>query len=48
MGFGFAKGFVIALILAAGLSIWTKNILNGIVILGIFIVVKVIWNLLTK
>lgn len=48
MGFGFAKSFIIFLVLAGILSWITKNILNGVVLLGFYAVFKITWTILTK
>lgn len=48
MGFGFAVSFVIFLIIAGILSYATGNIWNGVVLIGIYAVVKMVWNILTK
>jgi len=48
MGFGLSKLFVIFFILSILFWQATSNIWNGVVLLGIFIGVKIIWNLLTK
>lgn len=48
MGLGFAVSFVIFLVLAIILAWLTKNILNGIVLILIYAVVKILWNVLTK
>lgn len=48
MGLKFAVSFVIFLVLAGILSWVTKNILNGVVLIGLYIVIKIIWNFLTK
>jgi len=48
MGFGFAVSFIIFLIIAGVLSYLTNNIWNGVVLIGIYAVVKIIWNILTK
>jgi len=48
MGLGFAKSFVIILILAVAFSIWTKNALNGLVLVLIYAVVRIVWKLLTQ
>ena len=48
MGFGFAISFIIFIGLAVALSWYTKNPLNGVVLIGIYAVVRIIWNLLTK
>ena len=48
MGFGFAVSFVIFIGLAIALAWYTKNVLNGVVLIGIYAVVKVIWSILTK
>jgi hypothetical protein len=47
MGFGFAKSFIIFLIIAVAFSIWTKNAMNGVVLMGIYAVIKIIWGILT-
>jgi len=48
MGFGFAKGFIIIVIIAIIFSLWTKNFWNGAVLVGIFAVIKIVFSLLTK
>lgn len=48
MGLKFAVSFVIFLVLAGLLAWLTKNILNGIVLIGIYAIVKIVWNILTK
>ena len=48
MGFGFAISFIIFIGLAVALSWYTKNPLNGVVLIGIYAVVRIIWNVLTK
>ena len=48
MGFGFAASFIIFIALAIGLAWYTKNPWNGIVLIGLYAIIKVIWNVLTK
>lgn len=48
MGFGFSKGFVVFLALAIIMTIATKNIWNGVGIMIPFVIIKVVWKLLTK
>lgn len=48
MGFGFAKSFIIFLILAVGLAYWSKNILAGVILIGLYAAFKIIWKILTK
>jgi len=48
MGFGFAVSFVIFLILSVGLAWYTKNPLNGVILMGLYIVIKTIWKVLTE
>ncbi len=48
MGFGFAAGFIVFLVLAIIFWQLTKNIWNGIILIGLFIVVKTTWRLLTQ
>ena len=45
--FGMSKAFVIVLALATLLAFATHNFYNFIVLMGIYIVVKIIWNILT-
>lgn len=45
--FGFSKVFIIILFLAAVVGWGTHNLYNFIVIMGIYIIIKVIWNLLS-
>lgn len=48
MGLGLAVSFVIILAIAGVLAWVTKNVLNGIILIGIYIVIKIVWNFLTK
>ena len=48
MGFGFAVSFVIFLALAVGLAWYTKNPLNGVILIGLYAGIKILWNILTK
>lgn len=44
---GFSKPFVIVLAIASIIGFGTHNIQNFIVIMGMYIIIKVIWNILT-
>lgn len=46
-GFGFSKAFVIFLFLAIAVAYGTRNWYNGFVILAVFAIIKIIWNILT-
>ncbi|MBA7493885.1 hypothetical protein ES702_04450 [subsurface metagenome] len=48
MGLRFAVSFVIILVLAIILSWLTKNILNGVILILIYALIKIVWNVLTK
>ena len=48
MGFGFAVSFIIFLALAIGLAWYTKNPINGVVLIGLYATIKIVWNVLTK
>ena len=48
MGLGLAVSFVIFLFIAAILSHLTNNIWNGVVLIGIYAIVKIVWRILTK
>jgi hypothetical protein len=45
--FGFSKVFVIILGLAALIGFATKSFNNSLVIIIVYVVIKIIWNLLT-
>ena len=47
MVFGFAKIFVIFLFIAIAVAVGTENYYNGVVIIGVFAVIRIIWKLLT-
>ena len=47
MVFGFAKSFVIFLFIAGVVAWGTHNIMNGLSILAVFIIIRIIWKLLT-
>ena len=44
---GFAKGFIIALFASVIVGIGTESWENGLVIIGAFIVIKIIWGILS-
>jgi hypothetical protein len=46
--FGFNKTFVLFLILSLILGLATKSFANAFVLLGIFVAVKFVWNILTE
>ena len=48
MGLGLAVSFVIILGLAVALSWYTKNALNGVVLILMYAAIKIAWNGLTK
>lgn len=48
MPLGFGKLFVIFLVLAVILGYVTKNFWNGVVLIILFAIIKLIWNFLTK
>lgn len=47
MGLGIAKGFIIFLAIAIGLGWWTRNILNGVIVLLSYAVIKIVWKGIT-
>jgi hypothetical protein len=47
MPLGLSKSFIVFLIIAVAFSIWTKNAFNGIVLIGLYAVIKIIWKGLT-
>ncbi len=47
MGFGLSKTFVIFIFLSIALAVGTDNWKNGVVLLGIYAIIKVIWKLMT-
>lgn len=46
MGLGFCKSFIIFLGLAIAMWWYTNNYWNGVVLLVIYAIVKIIWNVL--
>ena len=48
MGFGFAKGFIIALLIGLFFAIGMKSYVPFLWIIGTFIIIKIVWNVLTK
>jgi len=46
MGLGFSTSFIICLGLAVALSFYTHNYWNGIVLVILYAIVKMIWNIL--
>lgn len=44
---GLSKSFVIVLVLASIIGYGTHNISNFVAIMGIYIVIRIIWNILT-
>lgn len=48
MGLGMAKGFIIAILMGLFFAIGMKDYVPFLWIVGSFIVIKVIWSLLTK
>jgi type IV secretory pathway VirB3-like protein len=47
MGLGLSKSFIIFFIIAVILSIWSKNAFNGLVLMSVYAVVRIIWKGLT-
>lgn len=47
MAFGWSKNFVIFLFIAVGVGYGTHNWNNFFSILGFFIIIRIIWKLLT-
>jgi len=45
---GFAKSFVVMIILAVTLGIVTKNIWNTLIILLFYVIIKISWKFLTQ
>jgi len=45
---GFSKMFVICLIISAAIAYGTKNIWNGVSIMAMFAVSRIIWRFLTR
>ncbi len=43
---GFAKGFILALFASVIVGIGTESWENGLVIIGAFIIIKIIWGIL--
>lgn len=48
MVFGFSKGFVIAILIGLFFAIGMKDFIPFLWIMGGFIVIKIVWNFLTK
>lgn len=48
MGLGFSKTFVIILLISIGISYYLRNWKGGLPFLIAFIVLKIIWNIMTK
>jgi len=48
MGLGLAKSFVIFLFFSLGLAYWTKNWINGVVLMFLYGIVKIIWIGMTQ
>ncbi len=48
MVLGFAKGFVIAILIGLFFAIGTKSYTPFLWVVGTFIVIKVVWTFLTK
>lgn len=46
-GFGFSKLFVIILFIAIAVGYGTQNWHNALVVIGVFAILKIIWNILT-
>jgi len=44
---GFAKGFIITLFIAILVGIGSKSLENALVIIGAFIIIKIIWKILS-
>ena len=44
---GFSKSFVIILFVAIAIGYATQNWHNSLVIIGVFAIIKIIWNILT-
>ena len=48
MGFGFSKSFVIFLFISIIIGIGTENWKNGLYLISLYAITKIIWNILTK
>jgi len=46
-GFGFSKVFVIIFFIAIAVGYGTQNWHNSLVILAVFAIIKIIWNIFT-
>lgn len=46
MGLGLATSFVIALAIAVALGYYTNNYWNGLVIILLYAIIKIIWRML--
>lgn len=46
-GIGFSKTFVVIFFIAIAVGYGTHNWHNSLVILGVFAILKIIWNILT-
>jgi hypothetical protein len=44
---GFAKGFIIFLFLSVIIGLGTQSVVNGLTVMGVFIVIKVIVKILS-
>ena len=48
MVFGLSKDFCLFLFLSIALAIGSGNWKNGVALLGVYAIVKIVWKLLTK
>lgn len=47
MGLGFSKAFIIILFIAVAVGYGSKNWINALVIIGVFAILKIIYNVLS-
>lgn len=45
---GFSKGFAVILFVAFIIGYGSKNVKNALIFIGVFAVIKIVWNVLTK
>ena len=48
MVFGFSKSFVFFLFLSAVIAYGYRDIWSGVKFLGVYIIIKIVWRLLTR